>query len=337
MRRYWPYVVGALLLALIIWFAAGLARGGDQDRLSDDQVAGGNTGEAETATSPEDRCASRATYDLIKRELFRQAANVRGSDAAAFDRLSAYAALRVEAPALQQQDEGLGMVSCSARAALDLPPGVSVVGGRRTLTANLSYSVQPAADGSGDVLTLRGAEGIVIPLATLAREGTQPQAPAPVTGEPSQGTADPLAAEPEPAPPPPAAPVPPRPVERAPSPPARPEAPRSETPRAQTPRAQAPQAASSRPSFNCARARTRGEIAVCRSPNLAALDREMASFYTRSYRGADPETRRLLERTRGRFLGYRDRCTSDACIADAYRGRITEIRDIVDGRWQGGR
>jgi hypothetical protein len=35
-----------------------------------------------------------------------------------------------------------------------------------------------------------------------------------------------------------------------------------------------------------------------------------------------------------RFLSFRDRCGSDRCIADAYRGRITEIRDIVDGRWQ---
>jgi uncharacterized protein len=76
---------------------------------------------------------------------------------------------------------------------------------------------------------------------------------------------------------------------------------------------------------------------VCRSPGLASLDREMASFYTRSYRASDADTRALLERTRGRFLSYRDRCTSDACIADSYRGRITEIRDIVDGRWAGGR
>jgi hypothetical protein len=44
--------------------------------------------------------------------------------------------------------------------------------------------------------------------------------------------------------------------------------------------------------------------------------------------------RALLERTRGRFLGFRDRCRTDACIADSYRGRITEIRDIVDGRWR---
>ena len=41
-------------------------------------------------------------------------------------------------------------------------------------------------------------------------------------------------------------------------------------------------------------------------------------------------TRAELERSRGRFLNYRDQCQSDDCIADAYRGRIREIRDIVD-------
>ena len=40
---------------------------------------------------PEKRCASKATYDLIKRDLFRRAAQLRGSDQAAFDQLAAYA------------------------------------------------------------------------------------------------------------------------------------------------------------------------------------------------------------------------------------------------------
>ena len=96
-----------------------------------------------------------------------------------------------------------------------------------------------------------------------------------------------------------------------------------------------PPTASVRPSFNCARARTRSERAVCSSSELAALDRQMVGFYGAAYRGAEPEARALLERTRGRFLAFRDRCGNDSCIADAYRGRITEIRDIVDGRWRG--
>lgn len=323
MRRYWPVALGLFLLALVVWFAVGLVRGGDQDRLQDDQLANGSAdGPATAAQRPEDRCATQATYDLMKRELFRQAASLRGSDGPVFDRLSAYAALRVEAPVMEQQDEGLGMVSCAARVALDLPPGVAVVGGRRTLAANVSYAVQPAADGSGDVLTLRGADAIAVPLATLARDGGQAAtSPAPQE-EPAVTSAGSAASEPEPEPATPSS----RPVQPVPAPPPPAAAPRTE--RAET---------SARPSFSCDRARTRTEIAVCRSPNLAQLDREMASFYTRSYRAADPETRRLLEQTRNRFLGYRERCGSDACIADAYRGRITEIRDIMDGRWAGQR
>lgn len=319
MRRYWPIALGVLLLGLVIWFALGLARDGDQDRLSDDQLANRADENATSAgQGPDERCAAPATYDLMKRELFRQAANLRGSDSAVFDRLAAYAALRVEAPVVEQQDAGLDMVSCSARVSLDLPPGVAVVGGRRTLTASLSYAVQPAADGSGDVVTLRGADAITIPLATLAKEGGQSSAPTAPQVEPNSVPSDPLAPQPEPSPSPPVtAPPVSRPIEPSPPPAPRPE--RAET--------------SARPSFNCARARTRGEMAVCRSPSLASLDREMASFYTRSYRNADSGQRSLLEQTRARFLGYRDRCGSDACIADAYRGRITEIRDIMDGRW----
>jgi uncharacterized protein len=41
----------------------------------------------------------------------------------------------------------------------------------------------------------------------------------------------------------------------------------------------------------------------------------------------------LLDRTRGSFLAYRNRCTNDSCIAAAYQGRIREIGDIMADRW----
>ena len=41
-----------------------------------------------------------------------------------------------------------GGIACSASIALDLPPGVTVAGGRRTLAADLDYLLQPAADGT---------------------------------------------------------------------------------------------------------------------------------------------------------------------------------------------
>jgi hypothetical protein len=89
-----------------------------------------------------------------------------------------------------------------------------------------------------------------------------------------------------------------------------------------------------RPSFDCANARSRGEQAVCSDPGLAALDRQMASQYGRAVAGSPPDRQALLRQTRDRFLAFRDRCPDQACVAEAYRGRMREISDIVAGRWQ---
>jgi uncharacterized protein len=89
-----------------------------------------------------------------------------------------------------------------------------------------------------------------------------------------------------------------------------------------------------RPSFDCADARTHGETEVCSDAGLASLDRNMAAQFNRSMAIASPEQRALLQSTRDRFLRFRDRCSSRRCIGDAYVGRMREIRDIMEGRWQ---
>jgi hypothetical protein len=81
-----------------------------------------------TVASHQKLCASKVTYDLIKRELFRRAAQLRGSDQAAYDKLSAYAVARMENPVLESEDSSTGAVNCSGSLSIDLPPGVTVVG-----------------------------------------------------------------------------------------------------------------------------------------------------------------------------------------------------------------
>jgi uncharacterized protein len=117
----------------------------------------------------------------------------------------------------------------------------------------------------------------------------------------------------------------------APPPPA--PAPEPAGPPAPALRPEAQQVNRPKPSFNCRNASARSELAVCNSQSLAALDRDMASQFGQAMSGASASERRLLERTRGRFLSYRNGCRSDECIADAYRGRMREIRDIMAGRW----
>jgi hypothetical protein len=317
MRRTNPTILAAIAIGLLILIVGIVmmtrGRTADQDKLSDAQAAGAGAAAVET------RCASQATYDRIKLELFRRAAQVRTSDHAVFDRLSAFASVRMERPLLRSQDRELGTVRCAGRLSLDLPPGVAVVGGRRTLSADVDYVLQPAADGSGDVVMIEGADPIIVPLATLARTGetaAAPEAPS-VTAEGIP--ADPLAQ---------------RPVATTPAP-----APSGSSAGREPDPVAAPSATvgEARPSFNCRYARTRGEVAVCRDPGLAALDRQMASQFYRALRMANARQRATLTATRDSFLRFRDRCPSDACIAETYRGRMREIRDIMSGDWRPGR
>jgi len=308
MRRLNPTAIallaGAVVLLLIIYVFTGATRT-NTDKLTDAQVAA-----QADATDPEKRCGSQKTYDLIKRELFRRAAELRGSDKAAFDRLSAYSVVRMDAPMLRSHDEDVGTITCAGSLALDLPPGVAVVGGRRTLTANIGYAIQPAADGSGDVLSLSNADAIITPLATLARVGTPAGEPL-TTEAPADSAPPPLTAEPAP------------PTQRPPTAPPQDVGPPP------------PPAATASPSFNCRSARTRGEIAVCSDSGLASLDRQMAAQFSTAMAQGDARQRSLLQRTRNDFLRYRDNCPTNACIAETYRGRIREIRDISSGRWRG--
>lgn len=295
-----------LLVLLVAYFTS--RTGPNQDRLTANELAQGEQQQAKPP-APEKACATNGTYDLIKRELFRRAAQLRGSDQAAFDSLSAYAVIRMENPVMESEDKDTGAINCSGSLSLDLPPGIAVVGGRHTLTSDIDYTIQQAADGSGPVVLLRNAEAIVAPLATLARVNQQV---AQVTTAPETNVTAPPETSGAPAVAPPERPTPP--------------------PQTQQP---APaRSAPARPSFDCSKARTRSEIEVCSDAGLATLDRNMASQFGRAMEGASPVQRDLLRRTRDRFIGYRNRCPNRACIGEAYVGRMREIRDIMEGRWQ---
>ena len=299
-------VIAAVLLGiLIIGIVAAVMIG---NRSSGDDRLGDGDSAAASRQDPEQRCSGSQTYDRIKRELFNRAAELRGNDKASFQKVASYSALRMEAPVVSEENEKVGSVSCTATAYLDLPPGLAVVGGRRTLNGELGYTVQPAADGTGDVVTLTSADSIVTPLATLARVGG-------AASSALDGTENTVTPVPE-IPSDPLAPVPPVAAPAAPTAPATP----------------AP-SASSNPSFNCRNARTRGEIAVCESDGLAALDRSMSAQYSAAVADADARQRAMLARTRDAFLRFRDNCPSEACMAQTYRGRMREIRDIMRGNW----
>jgi len=274
---------GVLILLGAIWYFTG-DRNSDQDRLSNPQIE--QTAEADHAA----RCSSEATYDLIKRELIRRAAEARGADQAELAELAGAAVLRVENPVLESENKDAGALNCSGTLSLDLPPGVATSDGRRALMADVDYTIE-----AGGNVSLRNAESIIASLTTLTRVEEPP--PTPEVNEVAPGTEGNAAASVS-------ANVQPGPTSNS----------------------------QGRPSFDCARAETPGEIAVCSDSGLAALDVNMTTQYRRALTTASPAQTRALQTTRDRFVAYRDRCPNRQCIANAYLGRMREIRDIVEGR-----
>ena len=286
-------------------------------------------------------CASDATYNRLKELVFDEAARIRNSDPRNLDPLAAAAVVRMEKPLVKSRDEDLNVTVCTGRFILELPPGAeNAFDGKRRLDAEVEYAAQAAADGSGLVYQMDGAEPIIYRLATfglsgqaLARVVEIPQASAPPSAPPEMVLMDPVAPAPAPkaAPEPKAAPAPrtPPPVTAKPREPA-PAKQAQPTRQAQAPAQPAPRGAA-KPSFNCRYGRSSSERMVCSSPSLAAADRQMSSIYYAAMANSDPGTRSHLRRSRDAFLARRERCGSEACVAAAYNSRIAEIRSIARG------
>ncbi len=113
-------------------------------------------------------CASSVAYDRLKSSLFDQAlAGYRG-DRANLDTLADYSTVRMEGPVVESRDDALDITRCKGRLILDVPPGAERgFGGERRLAADIRYTAQAAADGSGLVYQLIGAEPLVTRLAAF--------------------------------------------------------------------------------------------------------------------------------------------------------------------------
>ena len=86
------------------------------------------------------------------------------------------------------------------------------------------------------------------------------------------------------------------------------------------------------PSFDCTNAWRDVERDICDDPELAALDRAMASQYFRALKAADAARATLLEQSAAAFIRARNRCPDPDCVAQAYDKRIAEIADIMAGQ-----
>jgi uncharacterized protein len=88
----------------------------------------------------------------------------------------------------------------------------------------------------------------------------------------------------------------------------------------------------SNPSFNCARARTVAERAICRIPSLGAKDRAIASLYPRVVAATPVAKRRELAADQALFNRSRDMCYTpeqeqDDCLEAIMTARVQVLNN----------
>ena len=270
-------------------------------------------------------CASRLTYARLKEYVFDEAAQIRNSNPGGLDQLAAQSVVRMDDPVVKSRDDELNVTVCTGRFVLNLPPGIQdAFNGQPVIQADVEYAAQAAADGSGLVYSMNGAEPIIYRIATLGLPAQpMPQvAPIPAAAE-GEEEADEIglteARRPELSKPPTV-----HSTETTMA--AAPEKRLAAQPKRE-PARQAKAAAS--PSFSCRYAKTRSEKMVCGSGSLAAADRRMSATYYSEMATANAEAKRALRRTRDQFLARRERCSTASCAARAYEERVAEIRRIA--------
>ena len=84
-------------------------------------------------------------------------------------------------------------------------------------------------------------------------------------------------------------------------------------------------------SYDCAKASTWVEQAICDSPQLSELDSELGEQYLdlrRQAKRLDQVRYRRLQREQKAWLRTRNRCTNLTCLYDLYQQRIGELEDL---------
>jgi uncharacterized protein len=92
----------------------------------------------------------------------------------------------------------------------------------------------------------------------------------------------------------------------------------------------------SKPSFNCARARTTAERAICRIPSLGAKDRAIASLYPRVVAATTVASRRELAADQALFNRSREDCYTpeqeqDDCLDAIMTARVSVLNGWLRG------
>ncbi len=237
------------------------------------------------STTNEAECVSKAVIERMRDSLFDSAIAAAKEGTQNLNSLRSVLSGRIESPLLQAHDDALKRTSCSGRLVFALPPNTHrAFAGATSLSGEIAYDIQPAADQSGPVVKMTGGEPIVDALVNAVRSRKAPERvarAAPV----DRGFAG-FAFDP-------------------------PEVTERSNP--------VPEMASIQgPSFSCGGKLNRVERMICDDGSLADQDRALNSAW-RDARSRTSDARKpALEAERQKYLARRNACRDSLCIATTY-------------------
>lgn len=78
-------------------------------------------------------------------------------------------------------------------------------------------------------------------------------------------------------------------------------------------------------SYNCQKAKTFVEKAICHDQELSALDDELNVFYQDALNNSSKKSVATLKKQQLKWLKERDTCQTNGCVKKAYQKRIIDL------------
>lgn len=85
-------------------------------------------------------------------------------------------------------------------------------------------------------------------------------------------------------------------------------------------------------SFDCAKAKTDVEKAICGDPVLSSLDEQLNKAYQAAMKSSEAAGDIQAQQQQW-LIGTRDKCQDKACWQNAYQARIAELTSVADRQW----
>jgi len=118
------------------------------DRVADDHAVA-DIATSAPASQPTARCVSIETIEQLKVMAFDAARRLSAADPVRMNDLERQSTATLEMPLLNNHDQTLDRTTCAGRLRIAVPVGARSLFGPDDLVADLTYSMQPAADGTG--------------------------------------------------------------------------------------------------------------------------------------------------------------------------------------------